>query len=175
MAERALDSISRVVERCGDAQVGTEPEMFAIAPCAVGPLLESIRTSMPAPARVIIAIDEELDEVVTDAVTLRRLLTLLVENALMHGAQDTPVDLVATIDRRQAGGVLVWVSNLPGVSGWPDPEQVFGKYYRSPGARRTKGAGLGLHLAATLAEQLGGRLRYAPSATHIRFVVWLPR
>ena len=127
------------------------------------------------PARVVVSVDPDLDGLVTDGVTVRRLLALLVDNALMHGAQDAPVDLIAAVDRREAGGLLIWTSNLPGVSGWPDPTQVFSKYYRSPGARRLKGSGLGLHLAVTLAHQLGGQLRYAPTATHVRFVLWLPR
>jgi signal transduction histidine kinase len=175
VAEQAIDNIGRTIERCTDVQRVTEPEMFAITSTAVGPLLEAVRAATPTPARVVVSVEHDLDGVLTDGVTLRRLLTLLVENALMHGAQDTPVDLTAAVDRRQAGGVLLWTSNLPGVSGWPDPAQVFAKYYRSPGARRLKGSGLGLHLAATLAQQLGGDLRYAPTATHVRFVLWLPR
>jgi signal transduction histidine kinase len=175
VAEQAIDNISRTVDRCGDVQRVTEPEMFAITRIAVGPLLEAVRAATPAPSRVVLSVDPELDGFLTDGVTLRRLLTLLVDNALMHGAQDAPVDVTAAVDRRQSGGLLLWTSNLPGVSGWPDPAQVFAKYYRSPGARRLKGSGLGLHLAATLAMQLGGSLRYAPTATHVRFVLWLPR
>jgi K+-sensing histidine kinase KdpD len=175
VAEEAIDSIGRTVERCGEVQGVTEPEMFAISTAAVGPLLESVRAATPVPERVVVSLDHDLDDILTDGVTLRRLLALLVDNALMHGAQDTPVDLMAAVDRRESGGLLLWTSNLPGVSGWPDPTQVFAKYYRTPGARRLKGSGLGLHLAATLATQLGGYLRYAPTATHVRFVLWLPR
>ena len=174
VADQALDSIGRVVERCGDAQSDTAPETFAIGPVMLRPLLDAVRIESDAPSRVVVTTDEYIGDVVTDAVTLRRLLALLLENALMHGAQDAPVDFSASVDRRQAGGLLIWTSNLPGVASWPDPAQVFTKYYRSPGARRLKGSGLGLHLASTLALQLGGQLRYAPTATHIKFVLWLP-
>jgi len=175
VAEQTIDTLGRTIERCSDVQQGTEPEMFAITAHPVRPLLESVRDATPAPSRVVVSVDPDIDGVVTDGVTVRRLLALLVENALMHGAQDAPVDLNAADDRREAGGLLIWTSNLPGVSGWPDQTQVFSKYYRSPGARRLKGSGLGLHLAVTLAHQLGGQLRYAPTATHVRFVLWLPR
>lgn len=175
VADEAVDGIGRALDRCSDEPRVTEPEMFSITASAARPLLESIRVDSAAPSRVVTSVDHDLEQIVTDSVTLRRLLALLVENALMHGAQDAPVDLVASVDRRQGGGVLIWTSNLPGTSGWPDPAQVFAKYYRSPGARRLTGSGLGLHLAATLATQLGGELRYAPSATHVRFVLWLSR
>jgi signal transduction histidine kinase len=175
LADQSIDSIGRVLDRCGDVQRTDSPESLPVARQALRPLLESVRTDGLAPGRVVVSVEDDLETLETDAVTLRRLLSLLVENALMHGAQDAPVDLSAAVDRRQSDGLLIWTSNLPGVAGWPDPGQVFQKYYRSPGARRLTGSGLGLHLASTLAAQLGGHLRYAPTPTHIRFVLWLPR
>ncbi|BCS32429.1 hypothetical protein TBR22_A16430 [Luteitalea sp. TBR-22] len=175
LAEQSIDSIGRVLDRCDDVQRVEAPGPLPIASHQLRPLLEAVRADAAAPTRVVVAVEDDLHMVETDVVTLRRLLGLLVENALMHGAQDAPVDLSAALDRRQGGGLLIWTSNLPGIAGWPDPRLVFQKYYRSPGARRLTGSGLGLHLASTLAAQLGGHLRYAPTATHIRFVLWLPR
>lgn len=175
LADQSIDSIGRVIDRCGDVQRVETPESFPGVRSPLRSTMAAVRAESAAPARVVIAIEDDLGDAATDAITLRRLLGLLVENALMHGAQDAPVELSAAVDRRQAGGLLIWTANLPGIAGWPDPGLVFQKYYRSPGARRLTGSGLGLHLASTLASQLGGTLRYAPTATHVRFVLWLPR
>ena len=174
VAEQTLDSLSQALDRCRTRQAVRTADDFADTATAVLPLLEAVRAETLAPDRVIVTVEPEVPDVDTDAVTLRRLLALLVENALMHGAQDAPVDVSATLDRRQGGGVLIWISNLPGIAGWPDAGLVFTKYYRSPSARRLPGSGLGLHLAATLATQLHGQVRYAPTASHVRFVLWLP-
>jgi signal transduction histidine kinase len=66
------------------------------------------------------------------------------------------------------------ISNLPGPSGWPDVDKIFAKYYRSGGAQRRSGTGLGLYLSRSMAERLGGTLRYIPDQQNIRFELWLP-
>lgn len=71
-------------------------------------------------------------------------------------------------------GVEIRVTNEPGEAGWPDPDRVFRKYYRSPGARRGSGSGLGLYLVAGLARMLGGAAEYRPTSAQVQFVVWLP-
>lgn len=71
-------------------------------------------------------------------------------------------------------GHAIRIANPPGPAGWPDPANVFQKYYRAPHAQRQSGAGLGLFLVDSLARLLGGHVDYVPTGTEVAFVCWLP-
>jgi signal transduction histidine kinase len=83
------------------------------------------------------------------------------------------VKLEKTLDKGVAA-IRIEVANAPGASGWPDQDKLFKKYYRSSGAQRQTGTGLGLYQAARITQQLGGTLGYAPDATLVRFVWSIP-
>ena len=61
-----------------------------------------------------------------------------------------------------------------GNAGWPDPQKIFSKYYRSPHAQRQPGTGLGLYLVKHLVDLLGGEISYQPNTDSIQLVVNLP-
>ena len=99
----------------------------------------------------------------------------LVHNALRYSPSDSQV--VVKLEKTQDKGVAairIEVANAPGASGWPDQDKLFKKYYRSPGAQRQTGTGLGLYQAARITQQLGGALSYTPDATLVRFVWSIP-
>ena len=100
----------------------------------------------------------------------------LIDNALKHGDVQSQVhiSLVQHDSHDLRAGLLLSVINQPGLSGWPDADQIFTKYYRSSHAMRQSGTGLGLYLSYKLAAQLGGELRYRPDSQHIQFDLWLP-
>ena len=100
----------------------------------------------------------------------------LIDNATRHGDPQAPVwvSLQPAPSANGRSGIVLAVRNQPGPSGRPDPEQIFAKYYRSSGAQRQSGTGLGLFLSHNLAAQLGGALRYTPDPDHIQFELWLP-
>jgi K+-sensing histidine kinase KdpD len=112
----------------------------------------------------------------TDAQFLEVMLGNLIDNAVRYGDTLMPVLILTHVQRNAAGaaGVNITVSNRPGAASWPDADKVFKKYYRSAGAERQSGTGLGLYLVRTLAVLVGGDCRYAPDATNIRFELWLP-
>jgi len=119
--------------------------------------------------------DEALYPVNTDVRLFCTVLNNLVQNALRYSAADSPV--VITLNKTAHEGVAairIEVANTPGASGWPDQGKVFQKYYRSPGAQRQTGTGLGLYQAARITQQLGGTLSYAPDSTLVRFVWSIP-
>lgn len=112
---------------------------------------------------------------VTDALLLKVILSNLLENAARYSPPDSAVQLgLQPQERAGRPGVRLTVINEPGPAGWPDPQQVFAKYYRSKGAQRESGSGLGLYLAQQLALSLGGELTYAPTEHLIGFELWLP-
>ena len=66
------------------------------------------------------------------------------------------------------------MANEPGAAGFPDPEKVFGKYYRSAGAHGQSGSGLGLFVCKRLMDKLGGRVELASDSVLVRFRLELP-
>ncbi len=75
-----------------------------------------------------------------------------------------------------ASGLLLRIHNQPNQAGFPDPQKIFQKYYRSAGAHRSTGSGLGLYLVQGLARRLGGRIELVPERTpgRVCFEFWVP-
>lgn len=124
------------------------------------------RIELEAPARLMVDTDRQL---------LYIAINNLLENACKYAAPQSSVRLCLS---KQLDGDLdmasIEVSNLPGSAGYPDPDKLFQKYYRSPNARRQAGTGLGLYLVSSLMAVLGGRIAYLPDDQRVRFVLSLP-
>ena len=63
---------------------------------------------------------------------------------------------------------------MVGEAGLPDAERLFDKYYRSAGAQRQSGSGLGLFLVRSLLELLHGAAIYRPDGDQVCFAILLP-
>jgi signal transduction histidine kinase len=97
--------------------------------------------------RLILATEPNLPDTEVRAAAVRQILDVLVENALVHGAGETRVDV-----RDVGTGIAVEVSDEgPGLPG--DPDAVFAQRDAASPAH-----GIGLALARSLAEAEGGRL-----------------
>jgi two-component system OmpR family sensor kinase len=105
---------------------------------------------------------------------LHRLVLNLIQNALVHTPPGTAVDVRA---RREAGDVMIEVSDEgPGV---PEDmrEQIFDRFVRGDGdrARSGSGSGLGLAIVRAVAESLGGSVALdSGEAGGARFTVRIP-
>lgn len=90
----------------------------------------------------------------TDPGLLRRLLTLLVDNAIKYGTPGTPVTI------RLSGNKLISLSvhNHGSIIPPEDLAHLFDRFYRSDKSRSTDGHGLGLAIARATAERLKGTL-----------------
>ncbi|MCA1616804.1 MAG: HAMP domain-containing protein [Acidobacteria bacterium] len=130
---------------------------------------------------------DDLPLVLTDAGALRRVLCGLVENAIKYTPEGGRVTLGAR-RRAEDGEVAITVTDT-GVGILPeDAPLVFEKFFRgrpaaadsasaaeSAGYAEAPGVGLGLYLARSIVEQLGGRIEVAPSASSgTVFTVYLP-
>jgi signal transduction histidine kinase len=51
---------------------------------------------------------------------------------------------------------------------------VFKKYYRSAGAHRKTGSGLGLYLVKNYMQLLGGQVSYSATDSQVEFGLWIP-
>ena len=174
--KRAVGEMTAIIDSTLQADQLSHRQLQArTAPCELGPLLSVLCAAVPTPERIELQSSGVLT-VDTDSLLLRIVVGNLLDNALKYSAPDTPVRVrVAPLRTRAGDGVTVTVSNAPGAAGEPDPRQVFRKFYRTPGARRRTGSGLGLYIADGLARLLGGTLRYDRDAQGLHFTLWLPR
>lgn len=139
--------------------------------CALPSLLDSACHELPDAERIerhTVNDSEPQATVLTDRYLLSVVLRNLLDNALKYSARGTPVQLTLNPPNAEGEWSLT-VSNRPGQAGWPDPERVFQKYYRSPQASHRSGTGLGLYMVQGLARLLGGSLHYEPNDEWVRF------
>jgi signal transduction histidine kinase len=103
---------------------------------------------------------------------LTQLFANLIENAIRHSPKGTRigVDLLAKRDEHVA---VVWDTG-PGI---PEHERanVFRRLYRLERARTTPGCGLGLNLAAAIAELHGASVELQDNKPGLRVGVSFPR
>lgn len=170
---RAIREMTAVIDRCVQAsQIGDRKLQPDIRACSVTDVLKDAVASCSQPARIHMEMPSHcLME--TDSQLLFIVLSNLLENACKYAAEGSEIRLqVERVDGPAC--VRISLSNLPGHAGWPQPDRLFQKYYRSPQARRHSGTGLGLYLVKHLVSLLGGHIVYAPDEQHVRFVVELP-
>jgi len=106
-----------------------------------------------------------------DHVRLGQLLSILVANAVTHGADDAPIRVRAVTS---AAGLELSVAN----AGDPIPpaamERLFQPFYRQQLRPSLQGLGLGLYIAAEIARGHGGTLAVASSPEETRFTLRMP-
>jgi len=85
-----------------------------------------------------------------------QLFSNLIENAIVHTPRGTRIEIALQVEN---GVALVSVSdNGPGVPP-EEHEKLFRRFYRQEASRTRPGYGLGLSLAAAIAELHGGGIR----------------
>lgn len=173
----AIRDMDNVIERClqtnqlGDRQLTAQSEtvdVVNVVQDVVSCCKHPQRVQMDLPTQMVIQTDSQLLFIV---------LNNLLENACKYAAPDTPISVRMRAQNPIQSGqssLQLEVCNTPGPSGWPDPDKVFDKYYRSPNARRQAGTGLGLFLVRNVVQILGGRIDYTPDADQICFTLQLP-
>jgi signal transduction histidine kinase len=120
-------------------------------------LLHELKRDFAYTGRQInIRAEGDIPPVETDPIQLRRMLAILLDNALKYSGGpegDEPVDLDL---HRQNGHALVSVVDHG--CGIPEAEipYIFDRFYRAQGSSRADGTGLGLALAWEIAQHLGG-------------------
>ena len=174
-AECSIRDMTHIIQRCTQVEkLGDSASRSQRIACGLAEELVDIIRGSAQPDRITLCTDD-LPVIETDPLLLRMIIANLVDNACKYSEEPSPITLrltaPVTVGRRQW---CLSVANRPGKAGHPDPERVFEKFYRAPRAHEITGSGLGLFLAARLAEQLGGELRYRPSDTEVIFELWVP-
>ncbi len=174
---RAVNTIKGILDRCiqTDRLVEREFKLQMGTVHLSEQLAQWLQDRHEAEQRIVSDIAPNL-VLTSDLQCLQIMANNLIDNALRHGDPQAPVWVSLQSAQSADGrfGILLAVRNVPGPSGRPDPEQIFAKYYRSSGAQRQSGTGLGLFLSHNLAAQMGGELRYTPDPDDIQFELWLP-
>ena len=172
---RATKAMNVILERCLQSdQIEHRQVSVSAVPCQISEVLFDAVARCEAPQRVLLEAGN-LPLCKTDVQLFEVALDNLIGNALKHGTPDGLVNVrVGEARRGLRKGICIAVSNTPGASGFPDPLQVFHKYYRAAGAHGKSGSGLGLHIAHGCARNLGGALRYRPTPESVRFELWIP-
>ncbi len=181
--QRALADMTDVVERCAQADLLAGDRLQALhQPFNLRIELETLAEQWRGPDPLVLELDESVRQralaapmLQTDPQLLHIVLLNLLDNARKYGQPGSAITVRLALGANAGrAGLAVEVSNLPGSAGWPDPQRLFQKYYRSPAAHRQTGSGLGLYLVAGLVHLLGGHVSYQPTQTHVRFRLWLP-
>jgi signal transduction histidine kinase len=173
---RAINGMRDIIRRCSlNGAFEADDSAPQRAPVNVWALLQDLSKQMPAHANIVLSAEADLPDCATDRQLLGVVLSNLLDNALKYRAEASAIEVSAQPQPRGAlAGLQMIISNTPGDAGRPDPQLVFKKYWRGPGATRFAGSGLGLYLSALIAQRLGGELRYRPENSQVRFELWLP-
>lgn len=170
---RSVDDLNALVERCASAdQIDQGAMHMDKRPLCLAALVNDVLQTVGADR---ISLQGELQHTVTtDAQYLRLILLNLLSNALKYSPPQSRIGLhVEPASHPDRRGVTVRVVNAVGSAGVPDGAHVFERYYRSEGARRLVGAGLGLWLAQALARQLGSGLVFQADPQTVVFSLFL--
>ena len=174
--DHAISDMNSIIERC--VQAGQ------IADQGLSPVhqnldaLELTRTCVftcREPHRVSIDSQVQSAPVLVDAQFVSIVLSNLLDNACKYSSPDSLIKLKFEESSRMGRQGWAWqFDSLSGISGLPDPQRLFEKYYRSPKAKRQSGSGLGLFLVKQLMEVMGGTVCYRTESEHAIFEIWLP-
>jgi signal transduction histidine kinase len=170
-AERAVDDMNAVVERCTQAdRIEQGLSLIQRETLVMAELVASVCDNCREPERLV-RHPGTVPLLQSDSQLLRTILANLIDNALKYSPAGSKVNIKWG---GRDGGLWFTVDNVAASAGMPDASKVFTKYYRSPGAHSKTGSGLGLYLVRGLCTQLQGTVTYLPEANIVRFEVWLP-
>lgn len=108
---------------------------------------------------------------VVDTVAFADVVGILVENAVAHSPADAPLWVSA---RPHGPEVCVAVTNPGSLPEGVDPATLFLPFQRGADAR-SSGVGLGLYIAARLADSMGGTIEVTSTDGRVAFLLRVPR
>ena len=172
VVDRAVTDMNSIIERLlqvdrlEDDKIAINHENFDLLDVVNRSCL-----SLPRGDRIQISTHGEL-QLHADQEIVRVIISNLLENALKYSPENSfvNINLVGESDRLQ-----ISVENQIGDAGFPSPEKVFEKYYRSALAKQRTGSGLGLYLVKSLVVLIGGDIQYTLNDGNVRFDVMVPR
>lgn len=173
-AERALSQIDRVLSifrallRISSLEAGAGRKRFA--PIDVSEIVDRVyrayRPFAEDQSRSLSATIEPGIVVQGDAEMLVQAVTNLINNALFHTPPGT--DVAVGVERYHNGAIVIFVSDNGTGIPIDEVENVLKRFYRLDSSRGSEGAGLGLSLAAAIADAHGTKLVLKDNAPGLR-------
>lgn len=172
---RALSDMQGVVERCQQLDLLTREAVVAIIePCVLNQLITNAKNATILPERIKINNTDAIT-VNTDPQLLYIILTNLLNNAINFSSQASEIDVhISQVQSMGKAGIQIEVFNTPGEAGLPEEALLFDKYYRSKGAQKQTGSGLGLYLVKNFTKLIGGTIGFDVVQERVRFTLWIP-
>ena len=176
MAVQDIDSVIERVIQADRLERGADP----VEPmsCSLADVISALVLGHPQERRIRLSLDAQARRVIdSDPLLLRVVVQNLIDNALKYSPAESKVEIsLWESSRGGVPGLLLQIHNEPNQAGFPDPEKIFQKYYRSPGAHRSTGSGLGLYLVQGLARRLGGSIELSRERVpgRVCFEFWVP-
>ena len=173
----SVDGINSVIEHCLSAdQLEQHAIRVVLTRTNIVGLIEEVCADHGATGRVQVKTPAAF-EASTEKTLLPLMLRNLLVNAINYSPPQSTVAVVLRSDS-EAGrpGYRIEVCNDIGRAGVPDPEQLFTKYYRAPGAHQVTGTGLGLYWVKGVARMLEGDIffEHDDMRHQVIFSLWLP-
>lgn len=139
----------------------------------IAPTVDDLRLlGEPRGIRLNLTVDPDVSTRVPTA-TLRRSVVALVDNAIVHTPDGTPIEITVARARRGMFSLVV-TDHGPGLVGI-DRFRIFERFAHSDGGAVRNGFGLGLALVRDLADRHGGRIEVTEtSAAGTTFTLILP-
>ena len=172
---QALADMHDIIERVDQMnQLEHKQWTLLTEACDIAAMVNVIKSDSLLNHRFFIE-QQAVPDVHSDKLLLQIILNNVIHNAFKYAAAESVVEVsISPFEQQGKMGVLVCVMNQVGASGLPDPDRLFEKYYRSPGAYGVTGSGLGLYLAHSMIGLLGGWIVYDVVQKKVRFTLWIP-
>jgi len=173
---RAVHRMSDLIDVClADDRLTSAVAALQVRPMDLAVLVEDIcreKAELGGPERLRLTIGARMT-ITADPAMLRVAVSNLVDNALKYSpANSGPVRISLASGPSEAR--ITVTDHGPGIPA-DEADRVFEKFYRSPSATGTRGAGLGLYIVKQIVESHGGHVQVRPgSPGGSEFVIALP-
>ena len=169
----AVSDMEQVIERSiQTSRLEDKKMVLTIEPCLINHEIAMLVDGYGQAERIMCEAGQEI-QIASDRHLIRIILMNLIDNALKYSMKGSAIRLIVA-PLAAGAGCTITIENQPGDADWPDPDQLFTKFYRNPLSTRQTGSGLGLYLVAGLVGQLRGEIRYRPDDRFVRFELDLP-
>ncbi|EME71349.1 Signal transduction histidine kinase [Paramagnetospirillum caucaseum] len=174
--DRAVHRMSDLIDVClADDRLTSAVAALQVRRTELAPLVEDIcreKAELGGAERLRLTIGASA-AAMADPAMLRVAISNLLDNALKYSPAGSGPVLVS-LDGGPAEARIAVADHGPGIPA-DEVERVFEKFYRSPSATGTKGAGLGLYIVKQIVESHGGRVQVRPgSSIGSEFIITLP-
>ena len=142
-------------------------------PAAISALVTNIATALVPPAQLQLTMPEGLcaNALIEDGLAVSFALRTALGNAMLYSDGESPINVTLKFD---ASNAVIEVSNCGQINPEAEIEHIGESYLRESSAKATGGAGISLHLARQLIDQVGGRITIRSQASETTLSIHIP-